>query len=98
MPTPTSAPPPEPIPRSGPGAGTSPDATMYPQDLTPDDFTRWMSYEALRRDFNPFNIMNEPADSLVFEFPFDLNNGPGIEDGAAMMTPMPPPDFASSSW
>ncbi|EIM86392.1 uncharacterized protein STEHIDRAFT_139311 [Stereum hirsutum FP-91666 SS1] len=67
------------------------------QDFSlPDDFTRWMGYEALQTEFNPFGAFNEPGDSSLFGFPFDLNSGDSfIEDGNA--AGMPPADFPSTS-
>lgn len=87
MATPPSAP--EPMSGDIPDATASSDMPLLQQDLQADDFTRWMSYEALRTDFNPFTGVNEPADSSIFDFPFDLNNGPGNEDGAAMTISTP---------
>lgn len=94
MATPLTDPPPEPISGNIPDAATSSDMPLSQQDLQADDFTRWMSYEVLRRDFNPFSIVNEPTDTSLFDFPFDLNNGQGIDDVA--MT-MPTPDFVPTS-
>lgn len=56
------------------------------QGYISDDYGRWMEYEAMLTDLNPFGhasagIVDPP---LVPPFPFDLNNGEG---GSAIAIP-----------
>lgn len=83
-----------PIPTASQATGIPSDTSQSVPDFTQqnlllqDDFARWMTYEALQAEFNPFGtlIQSEPADSgsSFFGFPFDLNGGSaGNVDGGA---------------
>lgn len=91
MATPPATTAPEAVPDNT--ARSAPDFSQQDFSL-PDDFTRWMGYEALQTEFN-FGAFNEPGDPSLFGFPFDLNNGSFVDGGTA--AGMAPADFPSTS-